>query len=94
MFKKISLELGGKNPNLIFADCDYERMLDTTVRSSFNNQGQICLCGSRIYVERSLYERFKRDFTDRVRALRAGATRLIRPVSSVRWYLRCTTTRY
>lgn len=72
MFKKISLELGGKNPNLIFADCDYERMLDTTVRSSFNNQGQICLCGSRIYVERSLYERFKRDFTDRVRALRVG----------------------
>jgi len=72
MFKKISLELGGKNPNLIFADCDYERMLDTTVRSSFNNQGQICLCGSRIYVEKSLYERFKRDFTDRVRALHVG----------------------
>jgi aminomuconate-semialdehyde/2-hydroxymuconate-6-semialdehyde dehydrogenase len=44
MFKKLSLELGGKNPNLIFADCDYDKMLETTVRSSFNNQGQICLC--------------------------------------------------
>ena len=72
MFKKLSLELGGKNPNLIFADCDYERMLDMTVRSSFNNQGQICLCGSRIYVERSIYQKFKNDFVARVRALRVG----------------------
>jgi len=72
MFKKLSLELGGKNPNLIFADCDYDKMLDTTVRSSFNNQGQICLCGSRIYVEKSLYERFKTDFVARVKALRVG----------------------
>ncbi len=72
MFKKISLELGGKNPNLIFADCDYARMLDTTVRSSFNNQGQICLCGSRIYVERSLYPRFKKDFVEQVQALKVG----------------------
>lgn len=72
MFKKLSLELGGKNPNLIFADCDYERMLETTVASSFNNQGQICLCGSRIYVERSLYERFRHDFVERVRAMRVG----------------------
>jgi aminomuconate-semialdehyde/2-hydroxymuconate-6-semialdehyde dehydrogenase len=72
MFKKISLELGGKNPNLIFADCDYDTMLDTTVRSSFSNQGQICLCGSRIYVERSLYDRFRTDFVARVSALRTG----------------------
>lgn len=72
MFKKLSLELGGKNPNIIFADCDYDKMLETTVRSSFNNQGQICLCGSRIYVERSLYERFKQDFITRVNALRVG----------------------
>jgi aminomuconate-semialdehyde/2-hydroxymuconate-6-semialdehyde dehydrogenase len=71
-FKKLSLELGGKNPVLIFADCDYQQMLDTTVRSSFNNQGQICLCGSRIYVERPLYERFKTDFVEQVRALRVG----------------------
>jgi aminomuconate-semialdehyde/2-hydroxymuconate-6-semialdehyde dehydrogenase len=53
-FKKLSLEMGGKNPNVIFADCDYEKMLATTLRSSFANQGQICLCGSRIYVERSI----------------------------------------
>lgn len=71
-FKKMSLELGGKNPNLIFADCDYDKMLETTVRSSFNNQGQICLCGSRIYVQRPLYERFKTDFIARVKALKVG----------------------
>jgi len=54
MFKKLSLELGGKNPNLIFTDCDYDKMLDTTVRSSFANQGQICLCGSRIFVQQEI----------------------------------------
>jgi aminomuconate-semialdehyde/2-hydroxymuconate-6-semialdehyde dehydrogenase len=72
MFKKTSLELGGKNPNLIFADCDYEKMLETTVRSSFNNQGQICLCGSRIYIEKSLYSRFKKDFLERVLSLKVS----------------------
>ena len=72
VFKKLSLELGGKNPNLIFADCDYEKMLETTVRSSFNNQGQICLCGSRIYIEKSLYPRFKKDFIERVKNLKVG----------------------
>ncbi|MBL7806677.1 MAG: aldehyde dehydrogenase [Saprospiraceae bacterium] len=72
MFKKTSLELGGKNPNLIFADCDYEKMLETTVRSSFNNQGQICLCGSRIYVESSLYPTFKKDFLERVSKLKVS----------------------
>ncbi len=72
MFKKLTLELGGKNPNVIFADCDYDRMLDTTVRSSFSNQGQICLCGSRILVEESLYSRFIADFTERTAALVVG----------------------
>jgi aminomuconate-semialdehyde/2-hydroxymuconate-6-semialdehyde dehydrogenase len=72
MFKKLSLELGGKNPNIIFADCDWEDMLNTTIRSSFANQGQICLCGSRIIVERSIYERFKTDFVARVKQLRIG----------------------
>ena len=72
MFKKFSLELGGKNPNIIFADCNYEEMLTTTVRSSFSNQGEICLCGSRIFVERPLYERFKTDFVARVSALKIG----------------------
>ncbi len=65
MFKKLSLELGGKNPVLIFADCNYEKMLETTVRSAFQNQGQICLCGSRIYIEQSIYEKFKKDFVAR-----------------------------
>ena len=66
MFKKLSLELGGKNPNIIFADCDFEDMLSTTLRSSFANQGQICLCGSRIFVERPLYEKFKQAFVEKV----------------------------
>jgi aminomuconate-semialdehyde/2-hydroxymuconate-6-semialdehyde dehydrogenase len=72
MFKKLSLELGGKNPNLIFADCDYDAMLETTLNSSFANQGQICLCGSRIFVEESIYEKFKVDFVKRVRQLKVG----------------------
>ena len=72
MFKKLSLELGGKNPNIIFADCDYETMLDTTVRSSFSNQGQICLCGSRIFVEATLYDTFKKDFVSKVKQLKVG----------------------
>ncbi len=72
MFKKLSLELGGKNPNIIFADCDYETMLETTLRSSFANQGQICLCGSRIFVERALYDRFRRDLAIRAAQLRIG----------------------
>ncbi|PIA79557.1 2-hydroxymuconic semialdehyde dehydrogenase [Gaetbulibacter sp. 4G1] len=72
MFKKLSLELGGKNPNIIFADCDYHDMLETTVRSSFANQGQICLCGSRIFVEASIYEKFKKDFAKKVTQLKVG----------------------
>ncbi|MBT8186156.1 MAG: aldehyde dehydrogenase, partial [Croceitalea sp.] len=72
MFKKLSLELGGKNPNIIFADCDYDEMLNTSVRSSFANQGQICLCGSRIFVESSIYEKFKTDFVAKVKALTVG----------------------
>ena len=75
MFKKLSLELGGKNPVLVFADCDFEEMLRTTVLSSFRNQGQICLCGSRILVERSIYEKFKAAFVERVKALRVGDPR-------------------
>ena len=72
MFKKLSLELGGKNPNIIFADCDYDDMLETTVRSSFANQGQICLCGSRIFVEASIFEKFKVDFVKKVKQLKVG----------------------
>ena len=72
MFKKLSLELGGKNPNIIFADCDWEKMMKTTVQSSFANQGQICLCGSRIIVEKSIYERFKTEFIEQVKKLTVG----------------------
>lgn len=72
MFKKLSLELGGKNPNIIFADCNYDYMLETTVRSSFANQGQICLCGSRIFVEEKIYEKFKKDFIEKVFELKVG----------------------
>lgn len=72
MFKKVSLEMGGKNPNIIFADCNYEQMLETTLRSSFANQGQICLCGSRIFVERALYPKFRDDFVARAKQLVVG----------------------
>jgi aminomuconate-semialdehyde/2-hydroxymuconate-6-semialdehyde dehydrogenase len=72
MFKKLSLELGGKNPNIIFADCDFDDMIATTVRSSFANQGQICLCGSRIFVERSLYDKFKKAFVEKVSKMQVG----------------------
>lgn len=72
MFKKLSLELGGKNPNIIFADCDWNKMMETTIRSSFSNQGQICLCGSRILVEESVYEKFKTEFVHKVKQLTIG----------------------
>ncbi len=72
MFKKLSLELGGKNPNIIFADCDFEAMLKTTIQSSFANQGEICLCGSRIFVERPIYEKFKAAFVEKSLQLKPG----------------------
>ena len=72
-FKKISLEMGGKNPAIVFADADLsDANLDTIVRSGFSNQGEICLCGSRLLVQRSIYEDFKRRYLGRVRALRVG----------------------
>lgn len=72
MFKKLSLELGGKNPTLIFGDCEFDEMLDTVLRSAFSNQGEICLCGSRIFIERPIYERFREAFVERVRGLTVG----------------------
>lgn len=68
-FKKYSLELGGKNPNIIFEDCDWEMALKTTVHSSFANQGQICLCGSRILVQASIYDKFKLAFIEEARKI-------------------------
>ncbi len=75
MFKKLSLEMGGKNPTIIFADSaqnKYEDMMRTTLRSSFSNQGEICLCGSRIFIERSLYAKFRDEFVARTKALVVG----------------------
>ncbi|MBT6866603.1 MAG: aldehyde dehydrogenase family protein, partial [Candidatus Marinimicrobia bacterium] len=71
-FKKLSLEMGGKNPSIIFSDCDFDKMMKTVVRSSFSNQGQICLCSSRILVEESIYKKFKTNFIQRVSDLRMG----------------------
>ena len=71
-FKKLSLEMGGKNPAIIFSDCRYDTMLDTVTRSSFSNQGQICLCSSRILIEKSIYDKFKNDFISRVSELIVG----------------------
>jgi len=72
MFKKLSLELGGKNPNIIFEDCDFDEALKTTMLSSFANQGQICLCGSRIFVQRSIYEKFRDAFVEKTNNLKVG----------------------
>ena len=71
-FKKLSLELGGKNPSLIFADCNWEKMMKTNIQSSFSNQGQICLCGSRLLVQESVYDKFKQEFVKRARELIVG----------------------
>src|SRR5260370_8534570 len=65
LFKKVSLELGGKNPNIIFADADLDVAIAGSVRSSFANQGQVCLCGSRVFVERSPYEDFVERFIEK-----------------------------
>lgn len=72
MFKKIALELGGKNPNIILADADMDRVLPESLRSSFANQGQICLCGSRIFVEKPAYDSFVEKFVEATRNLRVG----------------------
>jgi aminomuconate-semialdehyde/2-hydroxymuconate-6-semialdehyde dehydrogenase len=72
MFKKVSLELGGKNPNIVFADAGMDEAIPGTVRSSFANQGEICLCGSRIFVERPAYESFLERFRDATAKLTIG----------------------
>lgn len=72
MFKKLSLELGGKNPVIIFKDCNWEKMLKETIRSSFGNMGQICLCGSRILIQKEAYEDFKKYFIEIIKKLKVG----------------------
>jgi aminomuconate-semialdehyde/2-hydroxymuconate-6-semialdehyde dehydrogenase len=70
--KRLSYELGGKNPNLIFADADLDEVIETTLKSSFINQGEVCLCGSRIYVERPAYEKFLEKFVAKTKELVIG----------------------
>ncbi len=72
MLKKLSLELGGKNPNIVFADADFDNAVSTSISSSFTNQGEICLCGSRIFVERPLFDRFVKQFVEKTRELVVG----------------------
>ncbi len=72
MFKKVSLELGGKNPNIVFADADQDEALHGSLRAAFANQGQVCLCGSRIFVERSIHDDFVGRFVESSRALKVG----------------------
>ncbi len=72
MLKKLSLELGGKNAAIIMDDCDYPKMMRETIRSSFANQGQICLCTSRLLIQDTIYERFKKDFTEIVAQMKVG----------------------
>src|SRR5438309_3410215 len=72
LFKKVSLELGGKNPNIIFADADLDAAIAGSLRSSFANQGQICLCGSRVFVERSAYNEFVERFTEKASRMKMG----------------------
>src|SRR5690606_19165403 len=70
--KKLSFELGGKNPNVIFADANLDDVIETTLKSSFINQGEVCLCGSRIYVERPIYDAFLERFVEKTKELKVG----------------------
>ncbi|MEE2953830.1 MAG: aldehyde dehydrogenase [Bacteroidota bacterium] len=72
MFKKLSLELGGKNPNIIFDDCDFDKAITIAVKAAFTNQGQICLCGSRLFVQNGIYEKFKQEFILKSKELIVG----------------------
>ncbi|MGH8274648.1 MAG: aldehyde dehydrogenase family protein, partial [Gammaproteobacteria bacterium] len=74
-FKRLSLELGGKNPTVVFADCNFDEALAGALRAAFSNQGEICLCGSRILVERPIYERFRNGFTAGAKKLKVGDPR-------------------
>ncbi len=72
LFKRVTLELGGKNPNIVFADADPAVAIQTGLRAAFDNQGQICLCGSRIFVEEPFYPDFVDAFTAEARRLKVG----------------------
>ncbi len=70
--KKVSLELGGKNPTIIFADANLDEAIDGAVRAGFSNQGQICLCGSRILIERSVYDDVRDRLVEAVSDIKVG----------------------
>lgn len=72
VFKKLSLELGGKNPTIVFADCDFDSTVEGVVRAGFTNTGQVCLCGSRILVQAPIAKKFTDALVERVKALRIG----------------------
>ena len=72
MFKKLSLELGGKNPNIVFADADFDKAVSFASRAAFTNQGQICLCGSRLFVQEEIYERFRDSLVEKASKLKVG----------------------
>ena len=72
MFKKLSLELGGKNPNIIFSDADFDKAVSIATKAAFSNQGQICLCGSRLFVQKDIYDDFKKALLKKVRQLKVG----------------------
>ena len=72
MFKKLSLELGGKNPNIVFADANFDKAVAMAVKAGFSNQGQICLCGSRLFIEKTIYERFKKALIEKTSKLKVG----------------------
>lgn len=72
MFKKLSLELGGKNPTIVFSDVDINKVVKEIFRSSFSNQGQICLCGSRIFIHEKIYNAFKEAFVKWVKSAKVS----------------------
>ena len=72
MFKKLSLELGGKNPNIVFADADFDKAVSFASRAAFTNQGQICLCGSRLFVQEEIYEKFRDALVEKAAKLKVG----------------------
>ena len=75
LFKKLSLELGGKNPNIIFADADFDKAVSMASRAAFTNQGQICLCGSRLFIQQDIYEKFKLALIEKTKKLKVGDPR-------------------
>ncbi|HEM7874248.1 TPA: 2-hydroxymuconic semialdehyde dehydrogenase [Burkholderia contaminans] len=71
--KPVSFELGGKNAAIIFADCDFDKTVEGMTRAAFLNSGQVCLCSERIFVERTIYDRFVKALAERAKAIKLGA---------------------